>query len=91
MYTPYIGNEVIVIFEEGNPDRPVIVGGLYNMINLPKFHMPQTKFTSYFLDQGGNLIAMNSQQNQQHMIFYTNYPSSSGFGIAHYFGYKKSQ
>jgi type VI secretion system secreted protein VgrG len=91
MYTPYIGNEVIVIFEEGNPDRPVIVGGLYNMINLPKFHMPQTKFTSYFLDQGGNLIAMNSQQDQQHMILYTNYPSSSGFGIAHYFGYKKSQ
>ncbi len=32
---PKIGNEVIVDFEEGNPDRPIVIGRVYNTDDYP--------------------------------------------------------
>ncbi|MDO9526364.1 MAG: type VI secretion system tip protein TssI/VgrG [Gemmobacter sp.] len=37
---PRIGQEVVVQFEEGNPDRPIIVGMLYNADNMPPWKLP---------------------------------------------------
>ena len=37
---PRIGQEVVVQFEEGNPDRPIIVGMLYNADNMPPWALP---------------------------------------------------
>jgi type VI secretion system secreted protein VgrG len=37
---PRIGHEVIVCFEEGDPDRPIIVGCVYNASNLPPYLLP---------------------------------------------------
>jgi type VI secretion system secreted protein VgrG len=37
---PRIGQEVIVDFLEGDPDRPVIVGRVYNAERMPPFGMP---------------------------------------------------
>ncbi|WP_277187844.1 type VI secretion system Vgr family protein [Caballeronia sp. BR00000012568055] len=37
---PRIGQEVIVDFLEGDPDKPVIVGRLYNADNMPPFELP---------------------------------------------------
>jgi type VI secretion system secreted protein VgrG len=37
---PRIGHEVIVCFEEGDPDRPIIVGCVYNAANLPPYVLP---------------------------------------------------
>jgi type VI secretion system secreted protein VgrG len=36
-YFPRIGHEVIVEFLEGNPDRPIITGAVYNGENRPPF------------------------------------------------------
>ena len=41
MFVPYIGSEVIVSFEDGNPNRPMIIGRVYNGSELPPFN-PQT-------------------------------------------------
>ncbi len=37
---PRIGQEVIVDFLEGDPDRPVITGMLYNKENMPPYDLP---------------------------------------------------
>ncbi len=39
-HIPRIGQEVVVQFEEGNPDRPIVTGMLYNKINKPPFEFP---------------------------------------------------
>ncbi|WP_137938805.1 type VI secretion system Vgr family protein [Chitinivorax sp. B] len=36
-FTPRMGDEVMVDFIEGDPDRPVIIGSLYNEQDLPPF------------------------------------------------------
>jgi type VI secretion system secreted protein VgrG len=38
--TPRIGDEVVVSFLEGNPDRPLITGSVYNGDNLPSYALP---------------------------------------------------
>lgn len=47
MFLPRIGQEVIVAFLDGNPDRPVIVGTLYNASQTAPYTLPddQTKST----------------------------------------------
>ncbi len=42
-FWPRIGHEVVVIFEEGDPDQPLIVGSVYNAENMPPFTLPLRK------------------------------------------------
>ncbi|MBX6362556.1 MAG: type VI secretion system tip protein VgrG [Gemmatimonadetes bacterium] len=43
VYPPRIGQEVIVDFLEGDPDRPIITGRVYNAEQTPPFGVPATK------------------------------------------------
>ena len=43
MDLPRIGEEVIVDFLEGDPDRPIITGRVYNGENMPPFDLPAGK------------------------------------------------
>ena len=40
MYIPRIGQEVIVEFLEGDPDRPIITGRVYNGVSMPPYDLP---------------------------------------------------
>jgi type VI secretion system secreted protein VgrG len=46
MHIPRIGQEVIVDFLEGDPDRPIITGRVYNADNMPPYTLPDNKTQS---------------------------------------------
>lgn len=45
---PRIGMEVVVDFLDGNPDRPLVVGCVYNGNNTPPYTLPDEKTKSTF-------------------------------------------
>lgn len=47
-FVPRIGMEVVVAFLEGDPDRPLVVGCVYNGENLPPYTLPDNKTQSGF-------------------------------------------
>src|SRR5690606_3504572 len=54
---PRIGQEVLVGFLEGNPDRPLIVGSVYNNEQMPHYPLPDNKAKTYIKTnstKGGN-------------------------------------
>jgi type VI secretion system secreted protein VgrG len=46
MHIPRIGQEVIVDFLEGDPDRPIITGRVYNGDNMPPYDLPANRTQS---------------------------------------------
>ena len=45
---PRVGQEVVVSFLEGDPDRPLITGRVYNAVNKPPYELPGFKTISTF-------------------------------------------
>jgi type VI secretion system secreted protein VgrG len=39
-YWPRLKDEVVVMFMNGDPDNPMIVGSVYNGVNMPKYALP---------------------------------------------------
>lgn len=71
---PRIGQEVLVGFLEGDPDRPVIVGCMYNAENMPPFALPENAMKSAFKTrsvggQGENFsgLAFHDTQGEEHV------------------------
>ncbi len=46
IHIPRIGQEVVVSFLEGNPDRPIITGVVYNADQMPPYPLPGKKTQS---------------------------------------------
>ena len=45
-FIPRVGQEVVVSFLDGNPDRPLIIGSVYNADNMPPYALPANKTQS---------------------------------------------
>ena len=48
MIIPRVGMEVVVEFLEGNPERPLVTGCVYNSANMPPYTLPAEKSKSVF-------------------------------------------
>jgi type VI secretion system secreted protein VgrG len=47
MFIPRIGQEVVVSYLDGDPDRPLITGVVYNGEQMPAYNLPGEKTKSY--------------------------------------------
>ncbi|APR76033.1 VgrG protein [Minicystis rosea] len=45
-FIPRVGMEVVVVFEGGDPDKPMVMGSLYNGTHPPAFKLPEHKTKS---------------------------------------------
>lgn len=72
---PRIGMEVVVQFEGGDPDRPIVVGALYNDVNMPPYPLPEDKMisgvkTNRYKGGGGfHELIMDDQSDQELVRF----------------------
>jgi type VI secretion system secreted protein VgrG len=46
VFNPRIGQEVLVEFLEGDPDRPIITGRVYNAVQMPPYALPANQTMS---------------------------------------------
>jgi type VI secretion system secreted protein VgrG len=75
-FVPRIGMEVLVAFDDGNPDLPIIVGCLYNGVNQmpdevtkePRIAMLKTK-TSPEKDNIANVMSFDDTQDKEKIMF----------------------
>jgi type VI secretion system secreted protein VgrG len=73
MEIPRIGWEVLVEFEHGDPDRPVVVGRLYNATYLPPYPLPAKKTVSTLMSfsspkgEGHNEIRIEDAAGAEHI------------------------
>ena len=47
MFLPRVGQEVVVSFREGTPDRPLMTGVVYNSDQMPAYTLPDNRTRSY--------------------------------------------
>lgn len=60
---PRIGDEVVIIFLDGDPDRPLIISRVYNAANMPPWALPANATQSGILtrsSKGGNPNTANA-------------------------------
>ena len=76
MFLPRIGHEVIVEFLEGDPDRPLITGRLYNGREMPPFKLPDMKTVSCIKScsskggEGFNEIRFEDKKGEEQLFFH---------------------
>ena len=65
MFMPHIGHEVVVSFLEGDPDRPLITGRVYNGKNGNSVGMPANKTQSAIRDHSGNEMVLEGKKGSE--------------------------
>jgi type VI secretion system secreted protein VgrG len=71
LFLPRLGDEVMVAYEDGDPDRPIVVGSVYNGTNTVPMDLPSKKNNSGLLTlstKGGggyNMLLFNDTANSE--------------------------
>lgn len=81
MILPRVGHEVIVQFIEGDPDRPIVVGRVYNGDNKPPYALPDNKKTSgnkskTYKGSGHNEVSCDDTPGKEKLTLHAQYDMS---------------
>ncbi len=79
---PRIGQEVVVAFQEGDPDQPIIVGSVYNYEQMPPFKLPENKTQMGMKSrshkaQGYNEMVMDDTAGKEELRIHGQYDMNS--------------
>lgn len=79
---PRVGEEVIVSFIEGDPDRPIITGRVYHQESMPPFGLPGEKTrsgikTKTYKGQGYNEMTMDDTPGKEQIRIHGQYDMNS--------------
>jgi len=82
MDLPRVNEEVIVSFLEGDPDRPIITGRVYNGENMPPFSLPAGKTrrgntTKTYKGAGHNEMSMDDSPGKEQLRMNAQYDMNS--------------
>jgi len=64
-FLPLVGCEVVVAFIGGDPDRPMVLGGVYNGNHKPPRELPGQAVKTVIQDVAGNLLALDSTEGKE--------------------------
>ena len=71
---PRIGHEVIVFFIEGDPERPIIAGSVYNAASMPPYGLPDNKTRTSYKSRsspgGGGYNEIRYEDSKKNEQFY---------------------
>lgn len=78
-FWPRIGHEVVVAFEDGDPDQPLIIGSVYNAENMPWYQLPANKMLAGFKSESFtgtpgknyNAIVFNDHKGMEHISMHS--------------------
>jgi type VI secretion system secreted protein VgrG len=76
---PRIGEEVIVSFLEGDPDRPIITGRVYNAVQMPPYPLPDQQNLSAMKSMsskgggGFNELTFDDTKGKEQVLFHAQY------------------
>lgn len=76
LFLPRPGQEVVVSFIDGDPDQPIVTGGVYNAVSMPPFILPDNKTCSVIRSDGAgaagnsNEIRMNDRSGEERLYMH---------------------
>ncbi|MBI4696809.1 MAG: type VI secretion system tip protein VgrG [Gammaproteobacteria bacterium] len=78
IYLPRIGQEVVVEFLEGDPDRPIVTGRVYNNDQMPPYDLPaemtkstiKTRSTTKGDDKAFNELRFEDKKDKEEVYFH---------------------
>lgn len=76
LFIPRVGSEVVVGFLDGNPDRPLVTGTLFNGKNRPPLSLPQAKTQAGFISRSsldgsveeGNQLIFDDKKGEEKLL-----------------------
>jgi type VI secretion system secreted protein VgrG len=63
-FIPRVGSEVVVSFQDGNPDRPLVVGSVYNGLSRAPFPLPDGTVSGLKTDRALDGAGSDAEPNQ---------------------------
>jgi len=84
---PRIGMEVVVDFLDGDPDRPLVTGAVYNAVTMPPYALPDKATQSVFKSQsskgGGGTNEIRLEDKKDAEQIFVNAQKDFDFQVGH--------